>query len=48
MDKSNMVLRSVLIKEGDGFTALCLDTDVASEGMTADEARASFREAVEL
>ena len=48
MEKSNIVLRSVLIKENGGFTALCLDTDVASDGMTHDEAKANLREAVEL
>ena len=48
MGKSNLVFRSVLVKEKNGFTALCLDTDVASEGETPKEAKAHLREAVEL
>ncbi len=48
MEKSNIVLRSVLIKENEGYTALCLDTDVASDGMTPNEAKANLQEAVEL
>jgi predicted RNase H-like HicB family nuclease len=48
MEKSNIVLRSVLIKESDGFTALCLDTDIASDGATPEEAKANLQEAIEL
>ena len=48
MEKSNLVLRSVVIKEDGGFSALCLDTDVASEGKSLEEAKANLREAVEL
>jgi len=48
MEKSNIVLRSVLIKENSQFTALCLDTDVASDGMTPQKAKANLQEAVEL
>lgn len=48
MDKSNLVFRSVLVREKNGFTALCIDTDVASEGGTPEEAKAHLREAVEL
>ncbi len=48
MDKSNLVFRSVLLKDRHGYTALRLDTDVASDGVTEEEAKANLREAVEL
>ena len=48
MEKSNMVLRSVILRGNDGFSALCLDTDVASDGLTLDEAKENLREAMEL
>lgn len=35
-------------REGDGWVALCLELDVASQGETIEEARANLREAVEL
>ena len=35
-------------KEGDGWCALCPELDVASQGDTADAAKANLREAVEL
>lgn len=48
MGKSNLVLRSVLIREENGYAAICLDTDVASDGVTAEEAKSNLQEAVEL
>jgi predicted RNase H-like HicB family nuclease len=41
-------LTAVLIKEGDGFVALCPEIDVASQGTSVEEAKANLREAVEL
>jgi predicted RNase H-like HicB family nuclease len=41
-------LRAVLIREGDGFVALCPEIDVASQGDSVEEAKAKLREAVEL
>ncbi len=41
-------LTAVLIREGDGFVALCPEIDVASQGNTVEEAKANLREAVEL
>jgi len=35
-------------REGDGYTALCPELDVASEGRTVEEARLMLKEAVEL
>lgn len=38
----------VILKERSGYSALCLEVDVASEGRTREEARANLLEAVEL
>lgn len=35
-------------KEGDLYVALCPELDVASQGVTVEEATANLREAVEL
>lgn len=36
------------MKERRGFSAVCLEVDVASEGQTQEEAKANLLEAVEL
>jgi predicted RNase H-like HicB family nuclease len=41
-------LTAVLIREDDGFVALCPEVDVASQGATVEEAKLNLREAVEL
>jgi predicted RNase H-like HicB family nuclease len=41
-------LTAVLIREDDGFVALCPEVDVASQGSTVEEAKLNLREAVEL
>jgi len=41
-------LTAVLIREGDGFVALCPELDVASQGDSVEDAKANLREAVEL
>ncbi len=41
-------LTAVLIREGDGFVALCPELDVASQGDSVEQAKANLREAVEL
>jgi len=41
-------LTAVLIREGDGFVALCPEIDVASQGDNVEEAKSNLREAVEL
>lgn len=41
-------LTAVLIREGNGFFALCPEIDVASQGNSVEEAKANLREAVEL
>jgi len=41
-------LHIVLEKEGDLFSALCLELNVASQGKTVEEAEKNIKEAVEL
>jgi len=41
-------LTAILEREGNGYTALCPQVDVASQGDTIEEATANLREAVEL
>lgn len=41
-------LTAVLIREDDGFVALCPEVDVASQGDSVEEAKKNLREAVEL
>lgn len=48
MTRSGLAFSCVLLKQPKGFTALCLDLDVASEGATAAKAKRMLQEAVEL
>jgi len=48
MTRSDLAFSAVIIKQPKGFTALCLDLDVASEGATAAKAKRNLQEAVEL
>jgi len=41
-------LTAILEKEDDGYVALCLEVDVASQGDTVGEARANLKEALDL
>ena len=41
-------LTAVLIREDDGFVALCPEVDVASQGSSVEDAKRNLREAVEL
>ena len=41
-------LRVVVTQEGDWFVAQCLDVDVASQGVTEEEAIENLRDALEL
>jgi predicted RNase H-like HicB family nuclease len=41
-------LTAVLIREGNGFVALCPEVDVASQGDSVEEAKSNLQEAVEL
>jgi predicted RNase H-like HicB family nuclease len=42
------VFNSVILREESGYTALCLDLDVASQGQTVQQARDNLLEAVTL
>jgi predicted RNase H-like HicB family nuclease len=39
---------AIVQREGSGWSALCPEVDVASQGGTVEEAKANLREAVEL
>ena len=41
-------LTAVLIREDDGFVAICPEVDVASQGDSVEDAKSNLREAVEL
>jgi predicted RNase H-like HicB family nuclease len=41
-------LTAIIEREGDGYVALCLELDVASQGDTVEVARSNLREALEL
>jgi len=41
-------LTAIIEREGDGYVALCLDVDIASQGDTVDAARVNLKEALEL
>ena len=48
MTRGDLAFSCVLIKQPKGFTALCPDLDVASEGATAAKAKRMLQEAMEL
>jgi predicted RNase H-like HicB family nuclease len=41
-------LTCLIRREGDGYSSLCPELDVASQGQTVEEARSNLIEAVEL
>ena len=41
-------LTAIIEREDDGFVALCPDLDIASQGMSIEEARANLIEALTL
>jgi predicted RNase H-like HicB family nuclease len=48
MGISRLVFTGVIVSEEDGYSALCVDLDIASEGETIDEAKKNLFEAVTL
>ena len=48
MEKDNFTFSSIILKQPKGYTALCLDLDVASEGKTPREAQKALYGAVTL
>ena len=47
MDKLQQ-FTAIIERDGDGFTSLCPQLDIASQGDTAEEARTNLIEALEL
>jgi predicted RNase H-like HicB family nuclease len=41
-------LTAIIEREGDGYVALCLELDIASQGEDIEEARRNLKEAIEL
>ena len=41
-------LTAIIEREGDGYVSLCPELDIASQGVTIEEARDNLREALEL
>jgi predicted RNase H-like HicB family nuclease len=41
-------LTAIVEREGEGYVALCPELDIASQGVTIDQARDNLREALEL
>jgi predicted RNase H-like HicB family nuclease len=48
MRGSALTFTGVIVQEGVGYTALCLEVDVASQGETAAQAKEALLEAVTL
>ena len=41
-------MTAIIEREGDGYTALCPEIDIASQGDTIEQARDNLKEALEL
>jgi predicted RNase H-like HicB family nuclease len=48
MNRNGFVFNSLILQEESGYTSLCLDLDVASQGETIQEAKEALLEAVTL
>ena len=48
VEGSTFSFTAYIIKEKDGFTAICRDVDVATEGLSIEEAKENLIEAVTL
>jgi predicted RNase H-like HicB family nuclease len=48
LEKPTLVFTGTVIKEQEGYSSLCLELDVASQGETKEEAKQSLIEAVTL
>jgi predicted RNase H-like HicB family nuclease len=48
MSKNGFVFNSIVLREESGYTSLCLDLDVASQGETIQQAKEALLEAVTL
>ncbi|OHD57463.1 MAG: hypothetical protein A2Y33_05700 [Spirochaetes bacterium GWF1_51_8] len=43
-----LTFTAVILREEEVYSALCIDTDIASDGVTAEEAKNNLLEAVDL
>lgn len=48
LEKPIFVFTGIVIKENEGYSSLCLELDVASQGETIEEAKLNLMEAVTL
>ena len=48
MQNNTFVFTGVIIKENNVFSSICIEIDVASEGLTQEEAKSNLIEAVSL
>ncbi len=48
MEQPGFIFTGIILQEGAGYTALCPDLDVASQGDSISEAKAALLEAVTL
>ena len=48
MSRRTLPFNAIIERDGAGYTALCPELDVASQGATVEEARANLIEAIEL
>ena len=48
MEGGKLIFTGVVVTEEDGYSAICVDLDVASDGQTAGEAKNNLFEAVTL
>jgi len=48
MQQSTFVFTCVIGQEAEGYSAICLDVDVATQGDSIDEVKRNIREAVHL
>ena len=46
--KNNKQFTAIIEQEGDRYVALCPELDIASQGVTVEEARNNLKEALEL
>lgn len=46
--RKNHQITAIIEREGNGYTSLCPELDIASQGNSVEEARNNLREAVEL
>jgi predicted RNase H-like HicB family nuclease len=45
---NNLNFKNVIIKEDNGYSALCLDVDIATDGDTIEKVKENLREAISL